>query len=65
MGERVSSSSFSQAEKKVQAEELAHLKELKQLGVDLTSYLVSQHPRPDQVLRVVTQGTGATVHVHP
>jgi len=55
----------SQAQKKLQEEELSHLRQLKNLGVDLTAYLVSQHPKPDQVLRVITLGTGGNVHIHP
>ena len=55
----------SQAQKKLQEEELSHLRHLKDLGVDLTAYLVSQHPKPDQVLRVITLGTGGNVHIHP
>ena len=55
----------SQAQKKLQEEELSHLRQLKDLGVDLTAYLVSQHPKPDQVLRVITLGTGGNVHIHP
>ena len=55
-----------QAEKSLQEEELAHLVELKKLGVDLTTYLVSQYPKPDQVLRVITKGdNGGHVHIHP
>ena len=46
---------------------MAHLVELKKLGVDLTTYLVSLHPKPDQVLRVITKGDGkgGHVHIHP
>ena len=55
----------SQAQKKLQEEELSHLRQLKNLGVDLTAYLVSQHPKPDQVLRVITLGTGGNIHIHP
>ena len=56
-----------QAEKSLQEEELAHLEKLKGLGVNLTEYLVSQHPKPDQVLRVITKGggQGGHVHIHP
>ena len=41
--------------------------ELKKLGVDITTYLVSQHPKPDNVLRVITKGDaqGGHVHIHP
>lgn len=56
-----------QAEKSLQEEKLTHLEELKKLSVDLTTYLVSQHPKPDQVLRVITKGDGqgGHVHIHP
>ena len=54
-----------QAQKKLQDEELAHLAELKRLGVDLTKYLETQNPKPDQVLRIITQGGGSNVHIHP
>lgn len=56
-----------QAEKSMQEEELAHLVELKKLGVDLTTYLISKHPKPDQILRVITKGDGegGHVHIHP
>lgn len=55
----------SQSKKKLQDEQLAHLRQLKELEVDLTTYLVSQHPKPDNVLRVITKGSGSTVHIHP
>lgn len=55
----------SQAKKQLQEEQLAHLAQLKRLGVDLTSYLVGQNPKPDQVLRIITQGSGTPVHLHP
>lgn len=54
-----------EAQKKLQDEELAHLAELKRLGVDLTKYLETQNPKPDQVLRIITQGGGSNVHIHP
>ena len=56
-----------QAEKALREEELAHLVELKKLGVDLTTYLLSKHPKPDQILRVITkgEGEGGHVHIHP
>jgi hypothetical protein len=54
-----------EAQRQRQEEEVAHLREMNRLGVDLTSLLVAQHPKPDQVVRVITQGTGGHVHVHP
>ena len=56
-----------QAEKALQEEELSHLEKLKGLGVSLTDYLISQHPKPNQVLRVITKGggQGGHVHIHP
>lgn len=56
-----------QAEKALQEEELSHLEKLKGLGVNLTDYLISQHPKPNQVLRVITKGggQGGHVHIHP
>ena len=54
-----------QAQKQLEDEEISHLSELRKLGVDLTSYLLSQHPKPDKVLRVVTHGEAGHVHVHP
>ena len=40
-----------QAQRKRQEEEIAHLTELKRLGVDITTLLVARHPKPDQVCR--------------
>lgn len=56
-----------QQEKALEEEELAHLVELKKVGVDLTEYLVSKYPKPNQVLRVITkgEGQGGHVHIHP
>ena len=56
-----------QAEKALQEEQLSHLVQLKKLGVDLTTYLVSKHPKPDKILRVITkgEGQGGHVHIHP
>jgi hypothetical protein len=55
-----------EAQRQRQEEETAHLRELKKLGVDLTELLVAQHPKPDQVVRVITPGTGGgNIHIHP
>jgi hypothetical protein len=55
---------YLQAERALQEEELAHLEKLKNLGVNLTDFLISQHPKPNQVLRVITKGDGGGGHVH-
>ncbi|KAI0221403.1 hypothetical protein LSAT2_027260 [Lamellibrachia satsuma] len=34
------------------------------LGVDLTTYLLSHHPQPAQVIRVVAPGDGAATNLH-
>jgi len=34
------------------------------LGVDLTRYLLSQHPQPSQVIRVVGTGDSAATNLH-
>eukprot|EP01137_Pigoraptor_chileana_P029254 Opistho-2@14240 len=51
------------------AEQLAFLDSLRNMGVDLTSYLVSQHVHPDKVYKVVgshgdAAATQANVHIH-
>ena len=48
-----------------QHQQLAHLRQLKALGVELTTYLVNQNPKPDSTLRIVTKGMAGNVHIHP
>ena len=60
------------AKEREQEEKLDHLRKLHSLGVDLTQYLTSENPRPDNLLRVVTTGKGGSggqggpaIHIHP
>ena len=48
-----------------QQQQLAHLRQLKALGVELTAYLVNQNPKPDSTVRIITKGTAGNVHIHP
>lgn len=59
-----------QNKKKLDQQQLEFLTQLHSLGVNVTEYLISQSPKPDQVMRVVTTNTGSTsaaptVHIHP
>ena len=59
-----------QNKKKIDQQKLEFLSQLHGLGVNVTEYLISQRPKPDQVMRVVTTGAGntsaaPTVHIHP
>ncbi|KAL5475413.1 hypothetical protein EMCRGX_G025226 [Ephydatia muelleri] len=56
------------SQKVADEERLAHYADLKKLGVDLTSYFVSQNPKPEHIIRVVStggKGSGSAIHVHP
>ena len=60
------------SKEKEQEEKLAYLRKLHSFGVDLTEYLTSENPRPDNLLRVVTTGKpgsggqgGPAIHIHP
>lgn len=52
-----------QGKKADNQESLAYMQALHDLGVDLTSYLVSQHTHPDRVIEVRGESAG-NVHVH-
>ena len=57
-----------QNKKKLDQQQLEFLSQLHSLGVNVTEYLISQRPKPDQVMRVVTTSAGSavpTVHIHP
>lgn len=59
-----------QNKKKIDQQKLEFLSQLHDLGVNVTEYLISQRPRPDQVMRVVTTNDGRNsttpvVHIHP
>lgn len=52
------------AQRAVNGEQLAFLKSLKDMGVDLTQYLTSQNPRPNKFIQISSETPGANVHVH-
>ena len=60
-------SQFFQSQRAADEEKLAHYSNLKKLGVDLTSYFVSQNPKPEHIIRVITDGADSesAVHIHP
>lgn len=49
--------------KKADEQKLRYLSQLREMGVDLTSYLVSQYQHPDRILRVESQ-TPTNLHIH-
>ena len=53
------------AKEKEMDEKLALLSSLNNLSVNITDYLTSENPRPDNLLRIVTTGQSAAVHIHP
>ena len=60
------------SKEKEQEEKLAYLRKLHSFGVDLSEYLTSENPGPDNLLRVVTTGKpgsggqgGPAIHIHP
>jgi hypothetical protein len=50
-------------QKAVNEEKVAYFRRLKELGVDLTQFLVSQYNRPAELIQVTTDNPG-NVHVH-
>jgi hypothetical protein len=52
-----------QGKKAENQESLAYMQSLHDLGVDLTSYLVSQHTHPDRVIEVRGE-TAGNIHLH-
>ena len=53
-----------QAKKSKDEQHLTHLRKLKEMGVDMTPYLLSQHPRPNKIVKVVSHGNSANLHLH-
>ena len=55
---------FLQGKQASHEQNISHLKNLKDMGVDTTAYMVGLTPRPQKVIKVITQGQGANFHLH-
>ena len=53
-----------QARKQMEDQFVSYLRQLKELGTDLTEYLCSKNPKPNKVTRVLTASGKADVHLH-
>ena len=64
----VTVSLHTQAQQQRYEQEIEYLSKLSSLGVGITEYLVSQHPKPGRTVRVLTAGGSSDngpIHIHP